>query len=145
MKYIKKFETVDSNQIVKLCQHICDFFYRTTNSSIKIEYEFDEYYFCYRFFRVVIDSKRKNLFTFSLIDYYFGDIDRFFKFNRANNRFLNDYEIEVVEFVEYVTNKYNKNQKMISFYYIPDIISNFTKENYNDFIDIIRNTKKYNL
>lgn len=141
MKYIKKFESTDSKEIVKLCQHICDFFYRTTDSSIKIEYQFDEYYFCYRFFRVMIDNKRKFLFTFSLIDYYFEDIDRFFQFTRANNRFLNDYEIEVVEFVEYVTNKYNKNQKMISFSDILNIVSDISIENF----EIYQNQKKYNL
>lgn len=145
MKYIKKFENSNVNDIIKLSIHTCKTFTYTlnTNEYIKIDYQYDEYRKKYNFFNNIrSDARRSYLFSFSLIDYYSGDEDRYFEFMMPKNYdYLFDLEINIIEFMKMITSKYIKYQNMIPFSVIQNMIDDISIEKFNIFVD----SKKYNL
>ena len=145
MKYIKTFENNSKDDIIKLSKHTCKTFTYTlnTNEYIEIDYQYDSYRGNYNFFNnMYSDSRRSYLFSFSLIDYYPGDDDRYFESIMPKNYdYLFELEINIIEFMKMITKKYTKHQNMISFTSIQNMINDINLENFNIFVE----TKKYNL
>jgi len=147
MKHIKKFEkyygTVDLPDLTK---HILKFLENFRDTSIfKVD---EEYNIEIDFWFIPPNTENRTrhcIFSFIKIDYYYGDPDKYFEFKLDTQAkrisYTNEETYNIILFIESIMNKYNKNQNMIAYSSITQIMYDISMENYNLYLDI----KKYNL
>lgn len=138
MKKIKTYEKfIYIDELKKLCDYIVNFF-----SESNIEYTIENSY-SIKFYISIKEEFRqyvKHIFSLILIDYFSGDLDRFFQFKIVRAPRLNSEEVKIVNFLKFIFNKYT-NQGMINFNKISNIINDITKENF----EFYKSTTQYNL
>jgi hypothetical protein len=152
MKHVRTFENYDNMKLSDLAKHISNFlenFKDTSNFKVD-NFKVDDG-FVHEFYNVwFISPNRENrvkycIFSFTKFDYYYGDPDIYFKFKLdpgvKNVSYMNEETYNIVFFIDDIMNNYNKNQNMIAYSDIPNIINDISIEKYELFL----NTKKYNL
>ena len=84
---------------------------------------------------------KKHIFTLQGIDYYHGDVDKYFEFELGEKTEDVDYKTyDMIMFINLIMNEYKNSQNLIPYSEIDNIIKDLYEE-YEPFIQ----SKKYNL
>lgn len=139
MRYIKSYENY-TDTLDMLVEHLVNFLKNTEEPGIFLYTNSAIEYSIWYHFNIV----RKCLFRVNKIDYYYGDLDRYFEFNLDKGMKDVSYSSNIiynyVQFINSIMNKY-KTQGMIKMSSAENIINDINNENYEQFIT----ANKYNL
>ena len=143
----KQFETYHTEYMSDLINHISDFLanFEDDDMYFKVDKEEQNGFDVWFVFPNTENRLRHCIFSIIKLDYFYGEVDRYFEFelDKAAKRlnYTNEKTVNIALFIDDIMNDYNKNQNMIAYSDIPNIITDISLSRYDIFSDV----KKYNL